>query len=58
MLNNEFIINPSRKQLEKSPLNLVLSVGKNKNIRKNKLYLRTIHCKNEASAIECLLQFY
>ena len=34
MLNNEFLVNPSRKQLEKSPLNLVLSVGADQSIRK------------------------
>lgn len=32
MLNNEFLVNPSRKQLEKSPLNLVISVGADQKI--------------------------
>lgn len=34
MEGKEFVINPSRKSLEKSPLNLVLTVGPNKNISK------------------------
>ena len=32
MNDDKFIINPSKKQLENSPLNLVLSVAPNKNI--------------------------
>jgi polyribonucleotide nucleotidyltransferase len=32
MIDNEFITNPSKKQLEKSPLNLVLSIDSNQNI--------------------------
>ncbi|CAF0929476.1 unnamed protein product [Brachionus calyciflorus] len=32
MVDNEFVANPSRKQLEDSPLNIVLSVGPSKNI--------------------------
>lgn len=32
MIGDELVVNPSRKQLENSPLNIVLSVGPNKNI--------------------------
>ena len=34
MLDDKFICNPSRKQLEMSPINLVVSVASNKNIGK------------------------
>jgi hypothetical protein len=34
MEKGKFVVNPTRKQLEKSPLNLVLTVGPNKNISK------------------------
>ena len=32
MVDNKFVANPSKKQLEKSPINIVLSVANNKNI--------------------------
>lgn len=40
MIDDQFVINPSRKQLEKSPINLVLTVGPNKNIGKT-IFIKT-----------------